>query len=199
MTERRLIIACAAALAAAVAVSGCGDPYGTIESVHPPLGHRRVETRQAAWMFSGGRVIEIVLERQWSLPGGEAAPDVEFVHLVVPDAAGRYPVSHPAVRVTRYVRAGREEFLYTADSGAVDVGFSWPGRERLAARLEAETHAVYPADAAAGAHRLEVRVGAPEDVVLAQGLLNRYADTIARLRGDAPAAAHPAASPRPAP
>ena len=171
--------------AAAVAASGCGDSYSAIRTVHPPLGHRKVESQQAAYQFSTGHVIEIVTARAWSNPGGEAVPDYEYLYIQVPDTAGTYRVGDPDVVVRRLVRSQREEFLYEATSGAVTYRFALLTKDHVEVRFDVMTEQVSPAPTERRAWPLSGRMKADESVRDAQGMVNKYGDTIDRLLKEA--------------
>lgn len=170
-------------------LSGCGEGYASVRTAHPPLGHRRVETQQAAYQFSKGRVIETVLARTWALPGGEAVPDYEYVRITVPDGAGEYQVGDPGVEVVRLVRIEREEFLYKAVSGTVDYRFAWLTKDHVHLDFEVETELLAPPGVLQRRWHLAGEVKANESVTMAQGLINRYAATVERLSGQAKAGA----------
>jgi len=173
--------------AAAVAASGCGDSYSAIRTVHPPLGHRKVESQQAAYQFSTGHVIEIVTARVWSHPAGEAVPDYEYLYIQVPDTAGTYRVGDPDVVVRRLVRSQREEFLYEATSGTVKYRFALLTKDHVEATFDVMTEQVSPVPTERRAWPLSGRMKADESVRDAQGLINKYQDTIERLQAQTPA------------
>lgn len=179
-------------LLGALAMAGCGEGMATMRTVHPPLGHRKVETSQTAYQFSRGRVIEIVLSREFALPGGEAVPDYEYVHITVPDTPGEYEAGPTGARVLRLVRIDREEFLYEGVSGTVDYRFAWLTKDHVHAEFSVETELVAPADASARRWHLEGEVQANESISVAQGLVNKYHPVIERLRREQ--AAEPAES-----
>ena len=92
------------AAAAALVNAGCDDfGYAAIQTAHPPLGHRKVETNRTAFTYSKSNTIEIVAERQWVLAGGEAVPDFEYLYISVPQQKGAYHVGDPNVKVRRLV------------------------------------------------------------------------------------------------
>lgn len=182
-------------LAAIGLLAGCGEPYAAIETSHPPLGHRKVETRHAAFQFSKGRAIEIVMAREFALPGGEAVPDVEYLHIALPEEAGTYQVGEPGVAITRLVRIEREEFLYRAVSGNVKYRFNWLSHDRVSVTFDVETDLV-PADPSRRRWHLSGEIKAREDVAQAQGLVNKYGDAVKRIEAAAAAAK---AAPAPGP
>ena len=184
------VLVCATALAA----SGCGESYSAIRTVHPPLGHRKVESQQAAYQFSTGHVIEIVTARAWSDPGSDAVPDYEYLYIQVPDTAGTHRVGDPGVAVRRLVRSQREEFAYEATSGTVTYRFSLLTKDHVDARFDVMTEQISPVPTERRAWPLSGRIKAGESVRDAQGLVNKYGDTIDRLR-DKGAAEAPGAAP----
>lgn len=172
-----VLLVCAAGLVA----SGCGEGYAAINTVHPPLGHRKVETRETAFQLAKGGIIQIVLARQWSLPGGEAVPDYEYIYLSVPQRKGTYRIGQEGTELYRLVRIEREEFLYRAVSGTVKYGYAFLSADRIKAGFDVETEMV-PAGRWAGRRwPLEGKIQATESVRLAQGLINKYHDTVTRL------------------
>jgi len=190
---RRLLVT-AILIAFGTAASGCGGSYSAIRTAHPPLGHRKFETREAAYQFTRGRIIEIVAVRQWTLPGGEAVPDYEYLYVSVPDTAGTYQVGDAGVVVRRLVRSQREEFLYEASSGSVKYRFAWLTKDHVEARFDVMTEQAWPAPAEKQLWALSGRIKANESVRDAQGMINKYQDTIERLRAQASAEPAGAAS-----
>jgi len=167
--------------ATAVAAPGCGESYSAIRTVHPPLGHRKVESQQAAYQFARGHVIEIVTARAWSDPGGEAVPDYEYLYIQVPDTAGTYQVGDAGVVVRRLVRSQREEFLYEATSGTVTYRFGLLTKDHVDADFDVMTRQVWPAAKPERLWPLSGRIKAGESVRDAQGLVNIYGEVVARL------------------
>jgi len=182
-------------LALAVLTSGCRDSYSAIRTVHPPLGHRKIESQEAAYQFTTGHVIEIVTARVWTHPAGEAVPDYEYLYIQVPDTAGTHRVGDADVIVRRLVRSQREEFLYKATSGTVKYRFALLTKDHVEARFDVMTEQVSPVPTERRAWPLSGRMKADESIRDAQGMVNKYGDTIERLLGQAAAEAPGAAPP----
>ena len=178
MKRAYIAVLLSAALAAA---SGCAESVATIQTVHPPLGHRKVETSQAAYQFSTGRIIEIALARQWILGGGEAVPDYEYIYISVPDRAGRHEVGQPGVELHRLVRIEREEFLYKATSGTIKYRFAFLTKDHVHADFDVQTELVPRPDLGAKSYPLKGTIKAAESITVAQGLINKYRDNVERI------------------
>jgi len=188
----------------AALVAGCAGSQATIQTVHPPLGHRKVETQQAAYQYSRGRDgtdIEVAAAGVWTLAGGEAVPDFEYLYLRVPEQAGTYRPGREGVEVRRLVRVAKEEFLYRATAGWIRTSFGFLDRSHLEVEFDLETELMAPAPASAtgqqGAasatavpaaptaapktYRLTGKISVRESMELTQGLINKYGDEVRRL------------------
>jgi hypothetical protein len=190
----RALQAAVLAVLAALVAAGCGESYAAIETVHPPLGHRKVETSQAAFQMAKGAIMEIVSARQWTLAGGEAVPDYEYLYISVPQRSGTYRPGEAGVALYRLVRVEREQFLYKAVGGTIKVGFGFLSAGRMRAKFDVETvlapqggfPADKPIDPGARRYRLTGTVKAAENLELAQGLVNKYQDDVKRLESPPP-------------
>jgi len=181
--------------------AGCAETLATIQTVHPPLGRRKIQTSQAAFQYSKGDVLELAGAQQWTLPGGEAVPDFEYLYIRVPRQAGTHRPGLQGVQFYRLVRVEKEEFLYRATSGSVRLRFGFLDRSHAHVEFDVETELLEPATAgpAAGGpaatetlspaaagrpvktYRLTGKVSARENMELAQGLINRYREEVLRL------------------
>lgn len=176
---RRALLFCVTLVAAA----GCGTPKATLVTDRPPLGHHRFETDRAAYQFSLGRILDITVERTWPPTGPGEPTDLEYVHIVVPDRAGVYRVGkgEGLARVTRLVRVGNEEMLYRAVSGTVQYRFAAIDQRYVDVEVAVELERVSPRATPGDRSRLEGTIRATERLALAQGLINKYRPTLARL------------------
>ena len=176
--------------AACLAMAGCGAK-AEVRTSHPPLGHMRWSTERTAYDFSRGRVIEVVIEGRWPRAGG--AEDFEYIHLTMPDTAGRHEVGSAGVRAERLVRIGREEFLYRATGGTVSYRFAVLGGDHVSVSFDLKMELVYPKELAGSSWPLSGTAKSPEDMAVAQGLVNRYSPAVERLRVELAREAGPAA------
>lgn len=177
--------------AACMSMVGCGAS-AEVRTTHPPLGRMHWTTERTAYDFSPGRVIEVAIEGRWLHPGG-AADDIEFIHLTLPDKAGTHEVGPKGVRAERLVRIGQEEFLYRATGGTVSYRFAVLGGQHVELDFDLKMELVYPKELAGNTWPLAGTAKSPEDIVTAQGLVNKHAPAMQRLRVELDRDAEPAA------
>jgi len=163
---------------AAALVAGCGGSWATIQHTQRPLGHRKVETSEAAYQFTEGGKIEIAMVKQWALPTGEAVPDFTYHYILVPDSGGRHDIATGEATVYRLARQSRRLHLYKAVNGSVKYRFALLTRDHVHASFEGEFAPVWPQGRRDDRFPLKGKMKVNESVRLCQGLINKYQDDL---------------------
>ena len=176
-------------LALAALAAGCGDSWATIQHTQRPLGHRKVETSEAAYQFTEGGKIEIAMVRQWALATGEAVPDFTYHYILVPDSGGQYDIATGEAIVYRLASRDRRLHLYKAVNGSVKYRFALLTRDHVHASFQGEFAPVWPQGRRDDRFPLKGRMKVNESIRLCQGLVNKYHDEVLDLQERAQAAA----------
>ncbi len=182
----------AALLAAMCVAAGCAEA-ASVRTGHPPLGRSRWSAARVAYDYSPGRIIEVAIEGRWMRDDGSF--DHDFLHLTLPQKAGTYEVGAGALRAERVVRVGQEEFLYRATGGWATYRFSALPGDHVDVEFDLKMEVVYPKELAGSTWPVQGTARAPESVLTAQGLVNKYSAMVKRLTAEAAATSDAPAKP----
>jgi hypothetical protein len=182
----------AALLAAMCLAAGCAET-ASVRTSHPPLGRSRWSAARVAYNYSAGRIIEVAIEGRWMRDDGSF--DHDFLHLTVPEKAGTYEVGPDGLRAERVVRLGQEEFLYRATGGWATYSFSTLSGDHVDVEFSLKMELVYPKELAGSSWPVQGTARAPESVLTAQGLVNKYSPVVKRLTAEAAAKSDAPAKP----
>ena len=175
-----LILGAALALAAA---AGCaGRPQASVRYVTGGPDEAVVYDL-AVFQMVRGQKMQVMLFRRTAAPVGEADPDFEFVLLELPDRAHYGWVKEDNVPAYRWVRQSSRDHLWQATAGQASVQ-SPDDKEHIHLDFQATMEPL--AGTAGGVYVLSGQVRCAEDIVLAQGLMNRYGDWLLTLVGRKP-------------
>jgi len=166
-----------------LAVAGCaGQPKASIRYVTGGPDET-VAYDLAVFQFARGEKVQIMLFRRTAAQIGEADPDFEFVLFELPERPHYGWVKEDNVPAYRWVRDGSRDHLWCASAGLVSLRTS-DDKQYLHLDFQATMEPV--SGTPGGVYVLSGRVRCTEDIVLAQGLMNRYGDWLLTLVGKKP-------------
>ncbi len=128
LPPRSTALISAAAALVLVCAAGCDNALSSLDYVNQPTGVRKVSSKESAWRYADGGRIEVVVNEQWEMPGGEAVPDIDYIYLLLPDQPGQYVLESDPIIFYRLVRRNREELVYTPQSATVTLEHRSNGR-----------------------------------------------------------------------
>jgi hypothetical protein len=191
-----LVLGAAMALAAA---AGCaGRPQASIRYVTGGPDET-VRYDLAVFQLARGQKMQVMLFRRTAAPIGEADPDFEFVLLELPERAHYGWVKEDNVPAYRWVRQNSRDHLWQASAGQASM--QGPDDKEYV-RLDFQATMEPLGGTPGGVYVLSGQVRCTEDIVLAQGLMNRYGEWLLTLvgkkppEGPQPPAKAPAAAPK---
>jgi hypothetical protein len=188
-----LIVRCLSLAGAMLAVglaAGCAKPQATLRYATGGL-EEDVTYDMAVFQLARDRKIQVILFRRTAAPIGEADPDFEYVFFEVPERDRFGWLKEDRVPAYRWVRQNSEDRLWVGTAGQIREEF-WQRKRSL--HFDFQTTMEPVAGTPGGAYVLAGHIRCTEDMVLTQGLINRYGDWLLTLLGQKPP---PAAGPKP--
>jgi len=169
---------------ALVAAAGCGGaPTATIRYVTGGPDET-VDYDLAIFQLARGEKVQIMLFRRTAAPVGEADPDFELVFLELPERARYGWVKEDNVPAYRWVRTNSRDHLWCATAGQAAVR-SLSDKEHIHLDFQATMEPM--PGTPGGVYVLSGQaIKCTEDIVVAQGLMNRYGEWLLTLVGKKP-------------
>jgi hypothetical protein len=171
----------AAGLALALA-AGCGKPQATVR--HMTGGpDETLDYDLAVFQLAKGEKVQIILFHRVAAPVGEADPDFEYTLFELPEREHYGWVRDDNVHVYRWVRHGSRDYLWRGTSGQAGLV---PGDAKRHMHFDFQVTMEPMQGTQGGSYVLSGRIKVMEDMVVAQGLENRYGDWLLSLLGMKP-------------
>ncbi|MBM4017484.1 MAG: hypothetical protein FJ288_04005 [Planctomycetes bacterium] len=187
-------LAAAAALVLA-ALAGCGRPQATVR--YMAGGPDEAVTYDAAvFQLARGNRVQFFLFRRTAAPVGEADPDHEIVLLELPERSTYGWVKDDNVPAYRWVRRQGRDLVWRGTSGQARMRAA-DAKQHMHLDFQATLEPLERTPG--GAYVLQGGLRFSEDIVLAQGLMNRYGQWLLGLVGKKPPEPPPAPAKPPAP
>ena len=191
----RWITVLAAALALAAA-AGCGGGQQKASIRYITGGpDEAVKYNMAIFQMARGQKVQVMLFSRTAAPVGEADPDFELVLLELPERDRYGWVKEDGVPAYRWVRHDKHDSLWQATSGQVSMRVADDGSH---IHLNFQTTMEPMAGTPGGVYVFSGDLQCTEDIVQAQGLMNRYGEWLFSLVGKKPKEPAPSAAKPPA-
>lgn len=165
-----------------VAAAGCGQPRASIKYMTGGPDET-VNYDMAVFQMVRGAKVQVFLFRRTAAPIGEADPDFEIVLLELPERSRYGWVKEDNVPAYRWVRQNSRDNLWQATSGQVSMRNSTDTQHM---HLDFQTTMEPMPGTPGGVYVFCGQVRFAEDIVQAQGLMNRYGDWMLSLLGKKP-------------
>jgi hypothetical protein len=166
-----LVQALALTVLAAGLAAGCGGPpRATLRYAASSLDET-IQYDVAVYQLARNDKVQIVLLRRTAAPVGTADPDFEYVFMELPERSSYAWVKEDDVPAYRWVRREGGNHIWQGTGGRIS---EWEGDDKTHLHLKFEVTFEPVAGTAGGPYILSGNIRLPEDVVIAQGLVNRY-------------------------
>jgi len=170
--------------ALALAAAGCGRPQATVRYVAGG-SDETVFYDSATYQMARGQKIQVILFRRMAAPIGEADPDFEYVFFELPQRLRVGWVREDAMPVYRWVREDHHDRLWAGTSGQAR---ETPGDSAQHLHLDFQVTMEPLAGTPGGSYLLTGHIKCTEDMILTQGMINKYGDWLLNLLGQKPKA-----------
>jgi len=179
--------------AVALAAAGCGRPQATIRYVAGGPDET-VTYSSTTYQLARGQKVQVVLFRRTAAPIGEADPDFEYVFFELPERARSGWVKEDNMPVYRWVREGHRDQVWAGTTGQARQT-SGDSKQHLHLDFQVTMEPVAGTTGPYGsglnkdgAYLMTGNIKCAEDMVMTQGLINKYGDWLLSLLGQKPQA-----------
>jgi hypothetical protein len=172
-----------AAAIALTAAAGCGSQPRASVRYMTGGPDETVKYDMAIFQMARGEKMQILLFRRTAAPVGEADPDFEFVLLELPQRSRYGWVKEDNVPAYRWVRQNSRDHLWQATAGQMSMRGIDDNRH-IHVDFQATMEPI--AGTPGGAYVFSGSVQCNDDIVQAQGLMNRYGQWMLTLVGKLP-------------
>jgi hypothetical protein len=163
--------------------SGCGGkPQATIRYL---AGHSDAETTYdlAIYQLARDQKIQVILYHRVAAPVGTADPDFEYVFFEVPQTESYGWLREDNVPAYRWVHENGKNLVWRGTAGQIKERMSL---DETSMRLWFEVTMEPAAGMNGMPHILSGSIGMDEDIITAQGLMNRYDEWLRAILGEKP-------------
>jgi hypothetical protein len=182
-----------AAAAAGLCLAGCGRPQAAVRYLTG--GPDEIATYDmAVCQLARNEKIQIILFHRTAAPIGVADPDFEYVFFELPDGPHYGWLQEDDVPAYRWVRHAGRDHIWQGSAGHENL---WSTDSKAHVHFDFNVTMEPMAGTAGGAYVLIGNIRCTEDVVMAQGLINRYGDWLLSILGKKPKEAPPTKTPSP--
>jgi len=171
--------------ALALAAAGCGRPHQATIRYVAGGPDETVSYDSATYQLARGNKIQVVLFRRMAAPIGEADPDFEYVFFELPQRARCGWVKEDGMPVYRWARQDHHDRIWAGASGQAR---ETPGDSEQHLHLNFQVTMEPVAGTPGGSYLLTGRIKCTEDMIMTQGMINKYGDWLLNLLGQKPKA-----------